>query len=249
MNVDRHTSIWEATTRLPQCSTLTRDMTADVVIIGAGITGLTAAVLLKAAGRKVIVLEAEHVGAGTSGHTTAHLTNEYDYDYYVLEEAYGIETAKLVWRAMSEAIDTIEKMVKEYDIKVGFHDHPRQPNKPTYRMWDPYFILELTKGRDERIGACADTGHWQTSGLNPLWAMRLLKGRIISSHLKDKADFGRSTDVPYGEGVGEIGRILEELKAQGFDGNISIEYESNWEKSLPEVTKCVEFVRDWKSKK
>lgn len=148
-----------------------------------------------------------------------------------------------------EAIDTIEKMVKEYDIKVGFHDHPRQPNKPTYRMWDPYFILELTKGRDERIGACADTGHWQTSGLNPLWAVRVLKGRIISSHLKDKADFGRSTDVPYGQGVGEIGRILEELKAQGFDGNISIEYESNWEKSLPEVTKCVEFVRDWKSKK
>ena len=148
-----------------------------------------------------------------------------------------------------EAIDTIEKMVKEYDIKVGFHDHPRQPNKPNYRMWDPYFSLELTKGRDPRIGACADTGHWQTSGLNPLWAVRVLKGRIISSHLKDKADFGNSHDVPYGQGVGEIGRILEELKAQGFDGNISIEYESNWDKSLPEVTKCVEFVRDWKSKK
>ena len=148
-----------------------------------------------------------------------------------------------------EAIDTIEKMVKEHDIKVGFHDHPRIQSKPSYRMWDPYFILELTKGRDERIGACADTGHWQTSGINPVWAVRTLKGRIVSSHLKDKADYGPSHDVPYGTGVGEIGRVLEELKAQGFDGNISIEYEYNWDNSLAEVTKCVEFVRDWKSKK
>jgi sugar phosphate isomerase/epimerase len=148
-----------------------------------------------------------------------------------------------------EAIDTIEKMVKEFDVKCGFHDHPRRQDKPTYRMWDPYFILELTKDRDERIGACADTGHWQTSGLNPLWCIRTLKGRIISSHLKDKEDFGKSHDVPYGTGVGEIGRILEELKAQGFNGNISIEYEYNWENSLPEVKKCVDFVREYGTKK
>ncbi len=147
-----------------------------------------------------------------------------------------------------EAIDTIEKMVKEYDIKVGFHDHPRRQEKPTYRMWDPYFILELTKGRDERIGACADTGHWQTSGINPVWAVRTLKGRIISSHLKDKEDYGKSHDVPYGQGVGEIGRVLAELKEQGFDGNISIEYEYNWENSLPEVKQCIDFVRNWKPK-
>jgi sugar phosphate isomerase/epimerase len=147
-----------------------------------------------------------------------------------------------------EAIDTIEKLVKEYDIKVGFHDHPRRPDKPNYRMWDPYFILELTKDRDPRIGACADTGHWQTTGINPLWAVKTLKGRIISSHLKDKEDFGKSHDVPYGTGVGQVGDILAELKAQGFEGNISIEYEYNWENSLPEVTKCVEFVKSWKPK-
>ena len=96
---------------------------------------------------------------------------------------------------------------------------------------------------DARIGACADTGHWQTSGLSPVFALRVLKGRIISSHLKDKLDYGNSHDVPYGEGVGEIKRCLEELKKQGFQGNISIEYEYNWDNSLPEVTKCIDFVR------
>ena len=147
---------------------------------------------------------------------------------------------------VTETMDTLEKLVKEFDIKVGFHDHPRQANNPKYRMWDPYYILEVCKGRDPRIGACADTGHWQTSGLNPVWCLRTLNGHIISSHMKDKLDYGNSHDVPYGTGVGEIGRCLDELKKQGFEGNISIEYEYNWTTSVPEITKCVEFVREHK---
>jgi sugar phosphate isomerase/epimerase len=143
----------------------------------------------------------------------------------------------------TDAIDTIEQMVKEYDIMVGFHDHPRQPNNPNYKMWDPHYILSVVKDRDKRIGSCADTGHWQTSGLNPVYCVRVLKGRIISSHLKDKTDFGPGHDVPYGHGVGDIKGVLAELKKQGFEGNISIEYEYNWDNSVPEVKQCVDFVR------
>ncbi len=150
---------------------------------------------------------------------------------------YGITTED------ATKLDIIEPLVKEFDIKVGIHDHPRQPNNPNYKVWDPYYILEVTKGRDARIGACADTGHWQTSGLNPVQCLRILKGRIISSHMKDKVDYGPSHDVPYGTGVGEIGRCLDELKKQGFEGNISIEYEYNWTTSVPEITKCVDFVK------
>jgi sugar phosphate isomerase/epimerase len=150
---------------------------------------------------------------------------------------YGITTEDVA------KLDIIEPLVKEFDIRVGIHDHPRRQNDPSYRVWDPYYILEVTKSRDARIGACADTGHWQTSGLNPVWCLRVLKGRIISSHMKDKVDYGQSHDVPYGTGVGEIGRCLDELKKQGFQGNISIEYEYNWTASVPDITKCVEFVR------
>jgi sugar phosphate isomerase/epimerase len=144
-----------------------------------------------------------------------------------------------------DSLDTIEKLVKEYDIMVGFHDHPRQPNNPKYRMWDPWYIRDLVKDRDSRIGSCADTGHWQSSGLSPVYCLRVLKGRVISSHLKDKSDYGTSAhDVPYGQGVGDIKGCLEELKKQNFQGNISIEYEYHWETSLPEVKQCIDFVRD-----
>ena len=143
-----------------------------------------------------------------------------------------------------DAIDTIEKMVKEYDIMVGFHDHPRQPNNPNYKMWDPKYILSVVKERDARIGSCADTGHWVRSGLVPVECLRVLKGRIISSHLKDLNEMGPSAhDVPYGTGVSGIPVILQELKEQGFTGNLSIEYEYQWENSTPEVAQCIGFVR------
>ena len=145
-----------------------------------------------------------------------------------------------------EALDLMEKLVKEFDIIIALHDHPRNPNDANYRMWDPNYILSLVKDRDPRIGACADTGHWLRSNLKPVECLRILKGRIVSSHLKDLNQMRRSAhDVPFGTGVADMGGILDELKAQGFEGNLSIEYEYNWDNSLPEVAQCIGFVRGY----
>lgn len=142
------------------------------------------------------------------------------------------------------SIDTIEKMVKEYDIRVAFHEHARQKGNPNYKLWDPNYVLALTKDRDARIGACADTGHWATSGLTPLECIKILKGRIISLHLKERKEIGKQLpDQIFGTGVADIKGILTELKNQGFEGHISIEYENNWQNSVPDVAKCIEFVR------
>jgi sugar phosphate isomerase/epimerase len=145
-----------------------------------------------------------------------------------------------------ESLDTIEKLVKEYDIMVGFHDHPKRADNPNYRMWDPKYVLSVVKDRDHRIGSCADTGHWVRSGLNPVECLRILKGRIVSSHLKDLNEMSPGAhDVPYGAGVSDVPAILDELRKQQFDGNISIEYEYHWENSTPEVGQCIGFVRGY----
>jgi len=158
---------------------------------------------------------------------------------------YGITTESV------ESIDTIEKLVKEYDIRVGFHDHPKRANDPSYKMWDPNYVLSVVKERDHRIGSCADTGHWVRSGLKPVECLRILKGRIISSHLKDLNEFGNleAHDLPYGTGVSDVAAILNELKRQRFEGNISIEYEHNWEHSVPEVAQCIGVVRGYEAAK
>ena len=149
-----------------------------------------------------------------------------------------------------ESMDTIEKLVKEYDIHVGIHNHPRQPKNPNYKVWDPNYVLSVVRSRDSRIGSCADTGHWVRSGLRPVECLRILQGRVVSSHLKDLNQMGPDAhDVPYGTGVSDIPGILDELKLQGFAGNISIEYEYNWTTSLPEVAQCIGFVRGYGARK
>jgi sugar phosphate isomerase/epimerase len=145
-----------------------------------------------------------------------------------------------------DAIDVFEPLVKEYNICVAFHDHPKRANDPNYRMWDPNYILSVVKNRDRRIGSCADTGHWVRSGVKPIDALRILKGHIISSHLKDLNEFGPGAhDVPYGLGVSDVPGILDELKRQGFEGNISVEYEYEMDRSMPMVAQCIGYVRGY----
>ncbi len=142
------------------------------------------------------------------------------------------------------AMDILEKLVKEYDIRIAIHDHPKQPNNPGYRFWDPHYVLSLVKGRDKRMGACADTGHWVRSGIHPVDALRILKGRVLASHLKDLNRFSPSAhDVPYGMGVSNVPAILRELQHQHFDGHISVEYEYNWQNNVVDAAQCIGFVR------
>lgn len=144
-----------------------------------------------------------------------------------------------------DSIDIIEKLAREYDIKVGFHNHARRTN-PDYKLWDPRNVRSLVENRDPRIGACADVGHWQTSGINAIDGLRILEGRIISVHLKDRPALGPGQhDVVFGTGVTDIGALLAELRRQNFDGNIAIEYEYNWDDSIPDVAQCIGFVRGW----
>jgi sugar phosphate isomerase/epimerase len=153
-------------------------------------------------------------------------------------DLYGITTESV------DALDTIEKLVKEYDIHVGFHDHPRRADNPAYKMWDPHYVLSVVKDRDTRIGACADVGHWVRSGLNPVDCLKILKGRVISLHLKDLNEKSPDAhDVPFGTGVSDIRAILAELQRQNFAGNASIEYEFNWKDNVTDVAQCIGFVR------
>ena len=86
------------------------------------------------------------------------------------------------------------------------------------------------------MGACADTGHWIRSGLNPLACIKKLEGKIINLHFKDLNEKApEAHDVPWGTGVSDVPALLKELKGQGFKGIFNAEYEYNWLNSLPEI--------------
>ena len=149
-----------------------------------------------------------------------------------------------------ELLPVLDKLVKEYDIKVAIHNHPRQPNNPGYWVWDPVAVYNAVKDLDPRIGANADIGHWIRSGLNPIYCLKVLEGRVISCHMKDLHEFSAAGhDVPWGTGVSNIPAVLDELQRQGFKGNISSEYEYNWDASVTDIAQCIGFVRGYGAQK
>lgn len=139
------------------------------------------------------------------------------------------------------ALDTVEKLCKEYNIKVAIHDHPKGHSI----YWNPDAVLSAIKGRTPLMGACADVGHWMRSGLDPLECIKKLNGHIICLHFKDLNEMGPNAhDVPWGTGVGKSKEIMAELKRQNFHGAFCVEYEYHWTNSSPEIAQCVKFWND-----
>jgi sugar phosphate isomerase/epimerase len=133
-----------------------------------------------------------------------------------------------------EDFPVLEPLVKEYDIRIAIHNHP-EPSKYA----KPETVLAHIKGLDERIGACADTGHWMRGGLRPVDCLKMLSGRIYDVHIKDRSDFGTAKgvdDVAYGQGKANIHDILAELTLQDFGGWLTIEFENEAEVLTPEPT-------------
>jgi len=150
-------------------------------------------------------------------------------------KAMGIET--IVSEPDPDQMDVVETLCEEFKINVAIHNHP----KPS-RYWNPDTVLEAVRGRSKRIGACADTGHWMRSGLDPVECLKKLEGRIISLHFKDLDKKGDGAhDVPWGQGAGDAKAMLTELNRQGFKGVFSVEYEYHWDNSVPEIKQCAEY--------
>lgn len=144
----------------------------------------------------------------------------------------------------TEYLDLVEKMVKEYDIRLHFHNHPKNPDKPDYRNWDPAYLMALMDGRDPRMGFSVDTGHFSRSGVSPAEVVALFGKRVHSVHLKDvKEATKESIDVPYGQGIGNMAEVLAVLKRQGFSGHVAVEYENLTEHLLYDVKHCIGFIR------
>jgi sugar phosphate isomerase/epimerase len=153
---------------------------------------------------------------------------------------------KLGIRAVSadpdpKAFDSLNALVKEFDIRVAIHNHG-----PSHRYNKAIDVLRAIEGKDDRIGACADLGHFIRSGEKPVEVIRTLKGRLYGIHLKDFAEMKENTKgVILGKGHLNCQEVFEALIAAKFpaDGALSLEYEENPDNPVEDIRACVQVAK------
>ncbi|MGD2294445.1 MAG: DUF1080 domain-containing protein [Candidatus Aminicenantes bacterium] len=180
------------------------------------------------------------LGLTLTGYGVVNFDNNQESMGKVFDFARKLRIPTIVTEPAFDDYGLLEKMVRKYRIKVAIHNHPH-PSKYSR----PEAVLKLVKGRDERIGSCADTGHWMRTGVSPLDALRQLEGRLIDVHLKDLDDFGvkEARDVPYGQGRANIHDLLAELTRQNYAGYLTIEYESEPDSPSPSIKKGLDYIK------
>lgn len=160
MDSQNTTSYWSDTQSIPAYPSVDRDARYDVVIIGGGITGITAAYLLKAAGKTVALVDRDRCAGPDSGNTSAHLTCVTDTPLSTLVDRFGEEKARLVWDAGLAAIGQIDELVRRETIDCDFAWVPGYLHLPSVQAESP--TEEDAKAQDARIerelGLATDLG-------------------------------------------------------------------------------------------
>jgi len=117
-------SVWSEATPAPAYEPLSGNVSVDVAVVGGGITGITAALLLARTGRNVAVVEARRIGKGETGKTTAHLTEVLDVPYHTLVSRFGAGGARLAAAGQRAAIERIAAFADECGIECDFQRVP-----------------------------------------------------------------------------------------------------------------------------
>lgn len=138
-------SIWMDSTLIPRRNSLTGNKRTEVVIIGAGMAGILTAFYLQRHGVHVVVLEANRIGSGQSGFTTAKITSQHNLIYYKLEKSVGKESARLYGKANQLAVEEYGKLIKRYSIQC----HYEKKDAYLYSVQESKKLLEEVQSAKE----------------------------------------------------------------------------------------------------
>jgi sugar phosphate isomerase/epimerase len=205
-------------------------------VIGSGIEGTTSFTSSKETRLQLkALLEKKGIKAISYGVVKANSEEEW---IQIFEFASDLGITTLVAEPEAKHMDLLETLCDKYKIKLGIHNHP----KPS-PYWGPDFVVPLITARTSKIGVSGDIGHWLRSGLDPVECVKKFDGRIVSMHFKDLNQLGvrDAHDIPWGTGNCNVAGVMHTLKNMNFKGVISVEYEYNWDNSVPDVKESLDY--------
>ena len=162
-----------------------------------------------------------------------NLVADVDANRPVFEFAKRLGVKYMMANPQPDSMDALDKLVDEYEIKVGIHNHG-----PTSTWPDIETIDKAIQGHSPLIGLCADTGHFLRVPVDPMDVFNHFGDRVHSIHLKDieeDKDGEHGQEHIVGDGPLDLKAVLDWLVARDFGGPVSIEYEINPEDPMPDL--------------
>ncbi len=182
----------------------------------------------------------EEAGLVLMGGGVIYMNNREPEIRNIFEYAKNTGMKTIVCSPEPEALDTIEKFAKEYDLRIAIHNHgPGDKRYPS-----PLDVLRMVAKRDSRMGACIDVGHTVRIGEDPVVAINKCADRLYEFHMKDvtaAAANGKSTEV--GKGVIDIPAVLQALIKIKWPYHVALEYEANADNPMPGVIESYAYMR------
>lgn len=176
------------------------------------------------------------LGMTISSHGVNHVGSDKKANEKLFEFGKALGVKSITIDPDPDSFGQLDELVKAFDMRVAIHNHG-----PHHRYNKVVDVLRAIDKHDERIGACADLGHYIRSGEKPTEVIRLLKGRLYGIHLKDfSAMKDKAKGVILGQGHLNVDAVMDALVAVDFpaDGALSLEYEENPKNPIADIKAC-----------
>jgi len=187
---------------------------------------------------KIAAARTQAAGSGVelAGYGVIPFTKDHDANRAGFEFAKAMGFAYLSCDPSPDSFVSLDKLVAEYDIPVGIHNHG-----PGHRYDTIDAIAAAIKGHDERIGCCVDTGHFLRSREDPVRAVRVFGPRVYGVHLKDVK--GAETFTVLGGGDLRTADLLKALAGLKYRYCLALEYEERPDDPEADIRACLAEVR------
>ncbi len=139
-----------------------------------------------------------------------------------------------------QSVPILDKMVKEFDIKLAIHNHGPEDK----RFPSPYDVWKAVEKYDARIGLCIDVGHTARAKVNPAEAIIKCQARLYDMHIKDiTSTEPNGQTVEAGRGVLDLKSIVQAALKIKFSYLFSFEYEKDADDPIPGLAESIGYVK------
>src|SRR6266446_1186533 len=190
--------------------------------------------------RQQVSKKIEDAGLVLMGGGVIYLKNKEDEIHAAFEYAKDAGMPTIICSPDPEALDTVEKMAKQYDLRIAIHNHgPTDKKYPS-----PLDVWRMVRDRDARMGLCIDVGHTVRIGVDPVAAIEQCASRLYDFHIKDVTQpTPQGKEIEVGRGVIDIVDVLKTLIKVKYAYDVELEYEPKPDAPMPGIMESFGYLR------